>query len=236
MGPKLSNNAASTLAGSITALSTSLVVATGDGAKYPLIEAGEWFPLTLTKIVGAEVFREIVHCTARNLDVFTVVRGAENTTALTFSAGDKVELRATAGVFAEKASSADVAGKASLAGGNSFTGVQKFEAQRFKFLPLGNVSGALSINLALAGTYSFTATGPTVVSFTGTPPTGEDQQVYLKIANGGGRVTFQPGTMASKGVAPVLSAAGRDNVAVWYDPELAANVVGLAFQDYKAIP
>lgn len=235
MGPKLANNATSTLAGSITALSTSIVVTSGHGARFPILAAGEWFPLTLTKIVGAEVFREIVRVTARALDVFTIVRGAEGTTAITFSAGDKVELRATAGVFGEKANTDDVAGKANLAGGNTFTGQQRVESLRFKHVALGNVSGALSINVALASTFSFTATGPTVVTLTGVPPAGEDQQTYLKITNGGGRVTWQPGTMASKGIAPVLTAAGRDTVAVLYDPELAVNVVGLAFQDYKAI-
>lgn len=45
---------------------------------------------------------EIVQATARTGDTITVTRGAEGTIARTFIAGDAVELRMTAGVFASK--------------------------------------------------------------------------------------------------------------------------------------
>src|SRR5690606_32111243 len=44
---------------------------------------------------------EIMRCTARNGDTLTVVRAQEGTSAITFSAGDVVELRLTAGTLEE---------------------------------------------------------------------------------------------------------------------------------------
>lgn len=91
--PQFTNNASSTLAGAITTSATSLSVQTGDGAKFPALSAGQWFPLTLVNASGGY---EIVQCTARSGDVFTVVRAQEGTAATAFSAGDSVGLRLTA--------------------------------------------------------------------------------------------------------------------------------------------
>jgi hypothetical protein len=99
MALKLTNNASSTLAGSISALSTTILVQTGDGVDFPTLGADDYFPATLTKIVGGLPVREIVKVTATGIDSFTVVRGQEGTTAVTFSAGDAIELRMTAGTF-----------------------------------------------------------------------------------------------------------------------------------------
>lgn len=93
------NNAASTLASGITAGATSLTVATGQGAKFPSPSGGDYFLLTLTQ-AGQETTWEIVKVTARSGDVLTIVRGHESTTAAAWSAGDKAELRLTAGGLA----------------------------------------------------------------------------------------------------------------------------------------
>lgn len=92
------NNATSRLASSLTAAATTLAVTTGDGAKFPSPSDGKWFPLTVLKSSGA---LEIMRCIARSGDVLTVTRAQESTAAMDFDAGDRVELRATAGVFAE---------------------------------------------------------------------------------------------------------------------------------------
>lgn len=89
---KITNNAASRLAGTLTTTATNIGILPGDGAKFPALDAGDWFPLTLVKGDGA---LEIVKCTARSADTFTVVRGQEGTAALAFAAGDRVELRLT---------------------------------------------------------------------------------------------------------------------------------------------
>lgn len=93
---KLRNNAVSRLASSLAVGDTALVVSDGTGAKFPAIVAGEWFPITVIRESGA---LEIMRCTARTLDTMTVVRAQEGTAALTFNAGDRVELRFTAGTF-----------------------------------------------------------------------------------------------------------------------------------------
>ena len=92
-----SNNASSTLAAAITAGATTLTVATGDGAKFPAITAGNNFLATLVGgTASAETSWEIVSVTARAVDVFTIVRAQEGTTAAGWAISTPVELRLTA--------------------------------------------------------------------------------------------------------------------------------------------
>ena len=98
---KFANNAVSRLAGNITNIATTLTITPGDGAKFPALGAGEYFPATLVKADGT---LEIVHVTARSTDTLTIERAIEPVggvqTAHSFSAGDKIELRMTAGSLA----------------------------------------------------------------------------------------------------------------------------------------
>lgn len=96
---KIANNAVSRLSASLSAASTTLGVMPGDGAKFPALAAGDWFPLTIVKTDGT---LEIVKATARTIDTFTVVRAQEGTSATDFSAGDRVELRLTAATLDAK--------------------------------------------------------------------------------------------------------------------------------------
>lgn len=89
----LKNNAVSRLAVSVSATDLQLSVSAGDGAKFPELSAGQWFPTTLIRADGV---LEIIRVTGRNGDLLTIVRGQEGTAPLAFSAGDRVELRATA--------------------------------------------------------------------------------------------------------------------------------------------
>ncbi len=92
------NNATSTLAAGITNVATTLTVATGHGARFPApILASDFFLVTLEKSDGT---REIVKVTGRTGDVLSgITRAQEGTTAVAFSMGDTVELRATAGTL-----------------------------------------------------------------------------------------------------------------------------------------
>jgi hypothetical protein len=92
---QFTNNAATTFASSITNSATSLTVATGTGALFPTLTGSNFFYCTLQNTAGTTV--EIVKVTARSTDTFTIVRAQESTSASAFSAGDKVELRLTAG-------------------------------------------------------------------------------------------------------------------------------------------
>jgi len=93
MGVKFSNNGHSTLASSITSSDTSITVASGHGARFPSLGAGDYFFATL---IDASNNLEIVKCTARSSDVLTVTRGQESTTARAYAIGDRIELRVTA--------------------------------------------------------------------------------------------------------------------------------------------
>ena len=86
------NNAATTLASSITDSATSLTVAAGTGALFPSLSGGNIFYATLQS-ASAGTPIEIVKVTARSTDTFTIVRAQDNTSASAFNAGDKVELR-----------------------------------------------------------------------------------------------------------------------------------------------
>jgi hypothetical protein len=67
-----------------------------------VLGAGDWFPLTVVTSTGAF---EVMRCTARANDTFTVSRAQEGTAAIAFNAGDRVELRFTnaaySGMFAD---------------------------------------------------------------------------------------------------------------------------------------
>ncbi|CAB3972350.1 MULTISPECIES: hypothetical protein [Burkholderia] len=96
MALKLANNAVSKLASGVGVGATSIALVPGDGAKYPTLGPGDWFPLTVVKSDGT---LEVMRCTARATDTLTVSRAQENTAAQAFSAGDRVELRFTMGAF-----------------------------------------------------------------------------------------------------------------------------------------
>ena len=90
------NNAATTLASGINSSATTIVVATGTGAKFPNPDATEGFFVTLQD-AATQLTNEIVLCTHRAGDVFTVQRGQQDTTAVSWNAGDVVAQLVTRG-------------------------------------------------------------------------------------------------------------------------------------------
>jgi hypothetical protein len=86
------NNAATTLASAINSSVTSLTVASGTGTLFPTLAGSQYFFCTLANNAGTT---EIVKVTARSTDTFTIVRGQDGTSAVSWSSGDKVELRLT---------------------------------------------------------------------------------------------------------------------------------------------
>jgi len=91
MPVQVKNNAATTLTSAVSASDTTLFVA--DGAVFPEPTGSDYFYVT---IVSALNTNEIVRVTARTGNQLTVERGAENTNAISFTAGARVELRLTA--------------------------------------------------------------------------------------------------------------------------------------------
>lgn len=97
---RFSNNAVSQLAANLTISGTSVSLTPGDGSKFSTLSAGQYFMATLVKADGST---EVVKVTARSTDTLTIVRAAEPVagayTSYSFSAGDRIEARLTAGVL-----------------------------------------------------------------------------------------------------------------------------------------
>jgi microcystin-dependent protein len=101
MSALVSNNAYSTLASSLTAIATSLTVATGEGSRFPAASTatGAYFYAT---IIDTSNNLEIVKVTNRSSDTFTLVRAQDGSSARAFSSSDRIELRPVAALFTER--------------------------------------------------------------------------------------------------------------------------------------
>lgn len=127
---KLSNNGLSTLATGISAADTSVQLAPGEGARFPALGAGDFFPLT---IVQSNTIFEILLVTARAGDVLTVARAQEGTTARAFNAGTRVELRLTASAVDTKLDKAggSISGGLDVAGALTHAGKTVYDTGNF---------------------------------------------------------------------------------------------------------
>lgn len=90
------NNAVAIVPLALAPSSTMLVVEAGFGALFPNPASDEYFKLVLEDRRVNPVRREIVHCTARSVDTFTIVRAREGTSAQVFNAGYVAAVRMTA--------------------------------------------------------------------------------------------------------------------------------------------
>ncbi|AKC07177.1 hypothetical protein [Agrobacterium tumefaciens] len=169
---KLANNAISTIAASITAAATSLSVQGADAGKFPTLAAGDWHPATIIDAAGN---MEIVKVTARAGAVLTIARAQEGTTAKAFAAGSRIDIRLTAGAFAEIANQvlaavaysgaySDLSGKPALGtaaaqnvgyfataaqGSKADTALQPEDADPWAMQPLGAL---IAVSMGVTGT------------------------------------------------------------------------------------
>jgi hypothetical protein len=100
----------STLDADITDTVTTLSVKPGDGNNFPSPTGGT---ILLTLTSNSSTNREVVECTGRSADSFTVTRGAADTGPQAFKKGDTVSLRLSPGTRTTSFIGAD---------GNSLTG------------------------------------------------------------------------------------------------------------------
>jgi len=103
MAQILLNNVSTKLTAAISAGATSITVTAGTGALFAAATGADWIIATLVKQSGfKEIAWEVVKITARSTDTLTIVRAQEAvtgaTTALSFSIGDTLDVRFTAGV------------------------------------------------------------------------------------------------------------------------------------------
>lgn len=93
------NDASTTLQAGLTTASTSCTLAAGTGVLFPSPTAGQAFYLTFLDAATQQV-KEIVLCTSRAGDVLQIERAQQNTSALTWNAGDLAVQLVTAGDMA----------------------------------------------------------------------------------------------------------------------------------------
>lgn len=98
MALKLANMVSSRLAEGINVNSSSIQVVQGDGAKFPDLDPGDWFPIAVVNDL-AQV--EFMRCIGRTGDLLTVQRAQEGSIARAYAAGDVVELRLTVSALEE---------------------------------------------------------------------------------------------------------------------------------------
>jgi hypothetical protein len=99
MSTKVTNNAYATLASGISSGALTIVLASGQGARFPTLTGSDYFWGTL---VDGSNNIEVVKVTARTSDTLTVLRGQDDTTAKAYLTGDRFELRPTAALFNDK--------------------------------------------------------------------------------------------------------------------------------------
>lgn len=93
---QFTNNAASTLATAIDTDDTSVIVASGHGARFPTCCTGSQdFYIAVQS--GATI--EFMRVTNRSTDTLTVVRAQQSSSAASFGIGSRVEQRPTRGTF-----------------------------------------------------------------------------------------------------------------------------------------
>lgn len=114
-----SNNAQTTLAGSISNVAVSANLASGAGALFPSPGAGQYFMMTFVD-AATGLINEIVKVTARSGDTITIVRAQEGTTAKAWSAGDLAANFWTAGQAAAMLQISDPTIRIRLTGNTTF--------------------------------------------------------------------------------------------------------------------
>lgn len=155
----LKNNAFGFLQSAISNSDTTAVLTTGTGANFPTLSSGEYFYATISPTTGAS---EIVKVTARSGDLLTIVRAQEGTSALSFSAGSRVELRVTArsvlDAIDDRVATKDHASEIAFTpvGGISATNVQtalaEVDSEKVAFTRLDDNDGANLVGFLQTGT------------------------------------------------------------------------------------
>ena len=104
------NNTWGTLASQLTAGATTATLSAGHGFTDP---GADWYLATLIGVTGTtETAWEIVKVTDVSTNTLTIVRAQEGTSAVTWPAGTRIELRLTAGATESKANLGTAAYKA----------------------------------------------------------------------------------------------------------------------------
>jgi hypothetical protein len=198
---KFTNNATSTLASGITNSATSLTVASGNGALFPTLGAGDYFYCTLANTSGTV---EIVKVTARSTDTFTVTRGQDGTSGVAWNSGDKVELRLVAASLNDipKLDEANT-----FSGANALGTPASIVLTNATSVPVNQATGTLAVGNGGTGLTSTPANGALDIgngtNFTRTTLTAGSG---ITVTNGSGSITI-----ASTGGAGTVTSVATNN-------------------------
>jgi hypothetical protein len=165
MAVKVTNNAFGTLSVGINGSVGTLTLTTGQGSRFPILGAGDWFWGTLTNAANAI---EVVKVTARAADVLTITRGVDGTAGLAWLTADKFELRPTAALFNDKADVVAVTLKADALNpttSGAFTHTAGDFSLDGNFIP--GTDNAKAIGSAARRWAAITAVNITAVTFSG---------------------------------------------------------------------
>jgi hypothetical protein len=182
------NNAISALASGVTDVATSMTLTTGEGALFPNPTGSEYFYATLIDTSGN---LEIVKCTTRATDVLTVVRGAESTTAQAWSAGDRIEVRITAGGLMDTVAAAaavvasTAADAASAAADAASTAADAASTAADAASTAADAASTAADAAAAAGsatTAAATALAAKITVSTSSPSGGSDGDIWFKVS------------------------------------------------------
>ena len=93
---QLKNNAYGTLSASINNSVTTINLTGGHGSRFPSLTGSQFFYATL---INTSNNVEIIKVTARSTDALTVIRAQDGTSALAFSANDRLEMRVSKAIL-----------------------------------------------------------------------------------------------------------------------------------------
>lgn len=180
MGVKLKNNVVGFIDSAISASDIYITLRTGDGATFPSINTGDYFYATL---VSASNLYEIVKVTTRVNDILTVVRGQENTTANSFAAGSRLEMRVTAQSVLDALQLLDL-----LAQHQTFTGDGSTLAFTLTIAPAAPYLTFVMINGIVMKEVDDYSVSDTTVTFTTAPAVSDEivvRWMYLQVRGAG---------------------------------------------------
>lgn len=208
-----SNNAATTIVSDLGSTITVASAATFP-TQYPFFVTAE------DAALNREVIRVNSSPSANN---WSVTRAQEGTTQRTFTAGNKIEIRITAGYLNEVTD--DIITSVQTVGNQEISGKKKFNASIQE--KVVNLGAGNNIDISQGTLFTKTITGNT--TFTVTASEGSDTLVsfVLEITNGGSAtVTWWNNVKWKYGIAPTLVTSGMD-VLGFYSKDGGTNWVGM---------
>lgn len=235
---KFTNNATTTLASGINASVTSLTVATGTGSLFPSLSGSDVFYATLANLAGTV---EIVKVTARSSDTFTIVRAQDNTTAASWSTGDKVELRPTAAGLAAMAQTAnnlsDLASTSAALtnlGGAALGSAQTFTAAQRGTVSALTDASTITPDFAVANNFSLTIGGNRTLANPSNQTAGQSGIITIT-QDGTGSRTLAYGSYWKfpSGTAPTLTTTASAVDVLAYYVESSTRITARLIGDSK---